>query len=148
MQGRHAASQYGSIKIATMLNLTTEQIIMLAVGFLIAYVAFRALAGLLRIAAYVAVIAGLWVLLSQPGMLSGQAAEPPPEVKMVLAEFDRCVSQLVASINHGGEAECKQRAMAFLQQSGAKANIDAAIRALDAKLAEIQAESNKAAGVP
>lgn len=125
-----------------MLNLTTEQIIMVAAGFLIAYVALRILTGLLRIAAFVAIFAGLWVLLSQPGILNGQVAELPPEVKMAVAEFDRCISQVVASIGNGGESECKQRAMVFLQQSGGQKYIAEAMRAIDAYLAGLRAASD------
>jgi uncharacterized membrane protein len=52
-----------------MLNFTMEQIILAAAVLLIAYVALKLLAGLLRIAAFVAVIAGLWVLVFHPSML-------------------------------------------------------------------------------
>ena len=122
-----------------MLNFTMEQFILVAVGVLIAYVAFRILAGLLRIAAFVAVLAGLWVLVFQPSMLSGsqingQIAELSPKAQLAVAEFNRCFSQVVASIGHGGESECKQRAMVFLQQSGGQQYAAEAMRAIKAYL--------------
>lgn len=121
-----------------MLNFTMEQVIMVAAGFLIAYVAFRILAGLLRIAAFVAVIACLWVLVFQPGMLNGQingqVADLSPKAQLAVAEFNRCFSQVVASIGHGGESECKQRAMVFLQQSGGQQYAAEAMQAIEAYL--------------
>ena len=120
-----------------MLNFTMEQFILVAVGVLVAYVAFRILAGLLRIAAFVAVIAGLWVLVFQPSMLSGsqingqQLAELSPKAQSAMAEFNRCIKQVVASIGHGGESECKQRAMAVLQQSGGAEYASEASRAIE-----------------
>ena len=122
-----------------MLNFTMEQFILVAVGVLIAYVAFRILAGLLRIAAFVAVIAGLWVLVFQPSMLSGsqingQLAELSPKAQLAVAEFNRCFSQVVASIGQGGESECKQRAMVFLQQSGGQQYAAEAMRAIEVYL--------------
>ena len=122
-----------------MLNFTMEQFILVAVGVLIAYVAFRILAGLLRIAAFVAVIAGLWVLVFHPSMLNGQEingqiAELSPKAQLAVAEFNRCFSQVVASIGHGGESECKQRAMVFLQQSGGQQYAAEAMRAIKAYL--------------
>ena len=122
-----------------MLNFTMEQFILVAVGVLVAYVAFRILAGLLRIAAFVAVIAGLWVIVFQPSMLSGsqingQLAELSPKAQLAVAEFNRCFSQVVASIGQGGESECKQRAMVFLQQSGGQQYAAEAMRAIKAYL--------------
>lgn len=122
-----------------MLNFTMEQIIMLAAGVLIAYVAFRILAGLLRIAAFVAVLAGLWVLVFHPSMLNGQEingqiAKLSPKAQLAVAEFNRCFSQVVTSFGHGGESECKQRAMVFLQQSGGQQYAAEAMRAIDAYL--------------
>ena len=122
-----------------MLNFTMEQFILVAVGVLVAYVAFRILAGLLRIAAFVAVIAGLWVLVFQPSMLNGQEingqlAELSPKAQLAVAEFNRCFSQVVASIGHGGESECKQRAMVFLQQSGGQQYAAEAMRAIEVYL--------------
>ena len=122
-----------------MLNFTMEQFILVAVGVLVAYVAFRILAGLLRIAAFVAVIAGLWVLVFQPSMLSGsqingQLAELSPKAQLAVTEFDRCIKQVVASIGRGGESECKQRAMVFLQQSGGQQYAAEAMRAIEAYL--------------
>jgi hypothetical protein len=119
-----------------MLNFTMEQFILVAVGVLIAYVAFRILAGLLRIAAFVAVIAGLWVLVFHPSMLNGQEingqiAELSPKAQSAVAEFDRCIKQVVASIGRGGESECKQRAMAVLQQSGGAEYASEASRAIE-----------------
>jgi len=122
-----------------MLNFTMEQFILVAVGVLVAYVAFRILAGLLRIAAFVAVIAGLWVLVFQPSMLNGQEingqlAELSPKAQLAVAEFNRCFSQVVASIGQGGESECKQRAMVFLQQSGGQQYAAEAMRAIEVYL--------------
>ena len=122
-----------------MLNFTMEQFILVAVGVLIAYVALRILAGLLRIAAFVAVIAGLLVIVFQPSMLSGsqingQLAELSPKAQLAVAEFNRCFSQVVASIGQGGESECKQRAMVFLQQSGGQQYAAEAMRAIEAYL--------------
>ena len=122
-----------------MLNFTMEQFILVAVGVLVAYVAFRILAGLLRIAAFVAVIAGLWVLVFQPSMLNGQEingqiAELSPKAQLAVAEFDRCIKQVVASIGHGGESECRQRAMVFLQQSGGQQYAAEAMRAIEVYL--------------
>ena len=122
-----------------MLNFTMEQFILVAVGVLIAYVAFRILAGLLRIAAFMAVLAGLWVLVFHPSMLNGQEingqiAELSPKAKLAVAEFNRCFSQVVASIGHGGESECKQRAMVYLQQSGGQQYAAEAMRAIEVYL--------------
>jgi len=122
-----------------MLNFTMEQFILVAVGVLIAYVALRILAGLLRIAAFVAVIAGLLVIVFQPSMLSGsqingQLAELSPKAQLAVAEFNRCFSQVVASIGQGGESECKQRAMVYLQQSGGQQYAAEAMRAIEAYL--------------
>ena len=122
-----------------MLNFTMEQFILVAVGVLVAYVAFRILAGLLRIAAFVAVIAGLLVIVFQPSLLSGsqingQLAELSPKAQLAVAEFNRCFSQVVASIGQGGESECKQRAMVFLQQSGGQQYAAEAMRAIEAYL--------------
>ena len=122
-----------------MLNFTMEQFILVAVGVLVAYVAFRILAGLLRIAAFVAVIAGLWVIVFQPSMLNGQEingqiAELSPKAQLAVAEFNRCFSQVVASIGHGGESECKQRAMMYLQQSGGQQYAAEAMRAIEVYL--------------
>jgi len=109
------------------------------IGVLVAYVAFRILAGLLRIAAFVAVIAGLWVLVFHPSMLNdqeinGQIAELSPKAQLAVAEYNRCFSQVVASIGQGGESECKQRAMVFLQQSGGQQYAAEAMRAIEAYL--------------
>ena len=122
-----------------MLNFTMEQFILVVIGVLVAYVAFRILAGLLRIAAFVAVIAGLWVLVFHPSMLNdqeinGQIAELSPKAQLAVAEFNRCFSQVVASIGHGGESECKQRAMVFLQQSGGQQYAAEAMRAIEVYL--------------
>ena len=122
-----------------MLNFTMEQFILVAVGVLIAYVAFRILAGLLRIAAFVAVLAGLWVLVFHPSMLNGQEingqiAELSPKAQLAVAEFNRCFSQVVASIGQGGESECKQRAMMYLQQSGGQQYAAEAMRAIEVYL--------------
>ena len=122
-----------------MLNFTMEQFILVAVGVLVAYVAFRILAGLLRIAAFVAVIAGLLVIVFQPSLLSGsqingQLAELSPKAQLAVAEFNRCFSQVVASIGQGGESECKQRAMVFLQQSGGQQYAAEAMRAIEVYL--------------
>ena len=122
-----------------MLNFTMEQFILVVIGVLVAYVAFRILAGLLRIAAFVAVIAGLWVLVFHPSMLNdqeinGQIAELSPKAQLAVAEYNRCFSQVVASIGQGGESECKQRAMVFLQQSGGQQYAAEAMRAIEAYL--------------
>ena len=122
-----------------MLNFTMEQFILVAVGVLVAYVAFRILAGLLRIAAFVAVIAGLLVIVFQPSLLSGsqingQLAELSPKAQLAVAEFNRCFSQVVASIGQGGESECKQRAMVYLQQSGGQQYAAEAMQAIEAYL--------------
>ena len=122
-----------------MLNFTMEQFILVAVGVLIAYVAFRILAGLLRIAAFVAVLAGLWVLVFHPSMLNdqeinGQIAELSPKAQLAVAEYNRCFSQVVASIGQGGESECKQRAMMYLQQSGGQQYAAEAMRAIEVYL--------------
>ena len=122
-----------------MLNFTMEQFILVAVGVLVAYVAFRILAGLLRIAAFVAVIAGLLVIVFQPSLLSGsqingQLAELSPKAQLAVAEFNRCFSQVVASIGQGGESECKQRAMVYLQQSGGQQYAAEAMRAIEVYL--------------
>lgn len=124
-----------------MLNFTMEQVIMVAAGVLIAYVAFRILAGLLRIVAFVAVVAVLWVVVFQPGMLSDHQindhlAELSPKAQLAVAEFNRCFSQVVASIRHGGESECKQRAMVFLQQSGGQQYAAEAMQAIEAYLVQ------------
>ena len=122
-----------------MLNFTMEQFILVVIGVLVAYVAFRILAGLLRIAAFVAVIAGLWVLVFHPSMLNdqeinGQIAELSPKAQLAVAEYNRCFSQVVASIGQGGESECKQRAMVFLQQSGGQQYAAEAMRAIEVYL--------------
>ena len=122
-----------------MLNFTMEQFILVVIGVLVAYVAFRILAGLLRIAAFVAVIAGLWVLVFHPSMLNdqeinGQIAELSPKAQLAVAEFNRCFSQVVASIGQGGESECKQRAMMYLQQSGGQQYAAEAMRAIEVYL--------------
>lgn len=122
-----------------MLNFTMEQFILVVIGVLVAYVAFRILAGLLRIAAFMAVLAGLWVLVFHPSMLNGQEingqiAELSPKAKLAVAEFNRCFSQVVASIGHGGESECKQRAMVYLQQSGGQQYAAEAMRAIEVYL--------------
>ena len=122
-----------------MLNFTMEQFILVVIGVLVTYVAFRILAGLLRIAAFVAVIAGLWVLVFHPSMLNdqeinGQIAELSPKAQLAVAEFNRCFSQVVASIGQGGESECKQRAMMYLQQSGGQQYAAEAMRAIEVYL--------------
>ena len=116
-----------------------EQFILVVIGVLVAYVAFRILAGLLRIAAFVAVIAGLWVLVFHPSMLNdqeinGQIAELSPKAQLAVAEYNRCFSQVVASIGQGGESECKQRAMMYLQQSGGQQYAAEAMRAIEVYL--------------
>jgi len=122
-----------------MLNFTMEQFILVVIGVLVAYVAFRILAGLLRIAAFVAIIAGLLVLVFHPSMLNDQEindqiAELSPKAQLAVAEFNRCFSQVVASIGNGGESECKQRAMVFLQQSGGQQYATEAMQAIEAYL--------------
>lgn len=125
-----------------MLNLnglsTIEQIALLAVALLAAYVVFKILAGLLRIIAFVAVIACLWVFVLQPSMLNdSHAVKLSPKAQYAVDEFDRCLKQVVASIGRGGESECKQRAMAVLQQSGGGAEYASeASRAIEAFLKE------------
>ena len=124
-----------------MLNFTMEQIILAAVVFLIAYVALKLMSGLLRIVAFVAVIAGLWVLAFQPSLLNtteinSQVAQLSPKAEVALAEFNRCFSQVVASIGRSGESECKQRAMAVLQQIGGAEYASEASRAIEAFLNE------------
>ncbi len=126
-----------------MLNFTMEQIILAAAVFLIAYVALRLLAGLLRIVAFVAVIAGLWVLAFQPSLLNtteinSQVAQLSPKAEVALAEFNQCFSQVVASIGHGGESECKQRAMVLLQKSGGTQYAAEAMRAIDTYLEQVR----------
>lgn len=122
-----------------MLNFTMEQIMLAAAVFLIAYVALKLLAGLLRIVAFVVVIAGVGVLVFQPNLLNtteinSQVAQLSPKAEVALAEFNRCFSQVAASIGHGGESECKQRAMVFLQQSGGQQYAAEAMRAIEAYL--------------
>lgn len=122
-----------------MLNLnglsTIEQIALLAVALLAAYVAFKILAGLLRIVAFVAVIACLWVFVLQPSMLNdSQAVKLSPKAQYAVDEFDRCLKQVVASIGRGGESECRQRAMAVLQQSGGAEYAAEVMRAIDSYL--------------
>lgn len=124
-----------------MLNLnglsTTEQVVLLAAVLLAAYVAFKILAGLLRIVAFVAVIACLWVFVLQPSMLNdSQAVKLSPKAQYAVDEFDRCLKQVVASIGRGGESECKQRAMSVLQQSGGAEYASEASRAIEAFLKE------------
>lgn len=124
-----------------MLNLnglsTIEQIALLAVALLAAYVVFKILAGLLRIVAFVAVIACLWVFVLQPSMLNdSQAGKLSPKAQYAVDEFDRCLKQVVTSISRGGESECKQRAMAVLQQSGGAEYASEASRAIEAFLKE------------
>jgi hypothetical protein len=126
-----------------MLNFSMEQIILAAAVFLIAYVALRLLAGLLRIVAFVAVLAGLWVLAFQPSLLNttdinSQVAQLSPKAEVALVEFNRCFSQMVASIGHGGESECKQRAVVLLQKSGGAQYTAEAIRAIDAYLEQVR----------
>lgn len=126
-----------------MLNFTMEQIILAAAVFLIAYVALRLLAGLLRIVAFVAVIAGLWVLAFQPSLLNttkinSQVAQLSPKAEVALAEFNRCFSQVAALIGHGGESECKQRAMVLLQKSGGTQYAAEAMRAIDTYLEQVR----------
>lgn len=118
--------------------MTKEQLIVLFIGLLIGYAAFRVLAGLIRIAVFLAICATVWVLLSHPDILGRQITDPPPEVKMAVAEFDRCIQQVVASIGRSGESECKQRVMAFLQEKGVQQYIEEAIRAIDAYIRENQ----------
>lgn len=122
-----------------MLNLnglsTIEQIALLAVALLAAYVVFKILAGLLRIVAFVAVIACLWVFVLQPSMLNdSQAVKLSPKAQYAVDEFDRCLKQVVASIGRGGESECRQRAMAVLQQSGGAEYAAEVMRAIDSYL--------------
>jgi hypothetical protein len=116
----------------------TEQIVLFAAILLVAYVAFKILAGLLRIVAFVAVIACLWVFVLQPSMLSGkldsQAVKLSPEAQRTVVEFNLCLKQVLNSIGHGGESECKQRAMAVLQQSGGAEYASEASRAIEAFL--------------
>ncbi|MDP2762254.1 MAG: hypothetical protein Q8O64_17955 [Sideroxyarcus sp.] len=127
-----------------MLNLNelslVEQIALVVVAFLVVCLVFRILAGLLRIVAFFAVIACLWVFVLQPSMLNGvidsQAANLSPKVQYAVAEFDLCLKQVVASIGRGGESECKQRAMAVLQQSGGAEYASEASRAIEAFLNE------------
>jgi hypothetical protein len=66
--------------------------------------------------------------------INGQIAELSPKAQLAVAEFNRCFSQVVASIGHGGESECKQRAMVFLQQSGGQQYAAEAMRAIEAYL--------------
>jgi len=116
---------------------TIEQIALLAVALLAAYVVFKILAGLLRIVAFVAVIACLWVFVLQPSMLNdSQAVKLSPKAQYAVDEFDRCLKQVVTSIGRGGESECKQRAMAVLQQSGGTEYASEASRAIEAFLKE------------
>jgi len=120
-------------------DFTTEQFILAAVVVLAVHAAFRILTGLLRMAASVAAIAGLWVLVFHPGMPDGQeinarVAELSPKAKLAVAEFSRCFSQVVASIGRGSESECKQRAMAYLQQIGGQQYAEEAIQAIEAYL--------------
>lgn len=122
-----------------MLNLnglsTIEQIALLAVALLATYVVFKILAGLLRIVAFVAVIACLWVFVLQPSMLNdSQAVKLSPKAQYAVDEFDRCLKQVVASIGRGGESECRQRAMAVLQQSGGAEYAAEVMRAIDSYL--------------
>jgi|GEM_PF-2890942 len=127
-----------------MLNLNglsvIEQIALVAVALLVAYVVFKILAGLLRIVVTIAVIACLWVFVLQPTMLSSengnQAVQLSPKAQYAVVEFDRCLKQVVASIGHGGESECKQRAIAVLQQSGGAEYAAEASRAIEAALKE------------
>lgn len=124
-----------------MLNLnglsTIEQIALLAVALLAAYVVFKILAGLLRIVAFVAVIACLWVFVLQPSMLNdSQAVKLSPKAQYAVDEFDRCFKQVVTSIGRGGESECKQRAMAVLQQSGGAEYASEVSRTIEAFLKE------------
>lgn len=89
-----------------MLNLNglsvIEQIALVAVVLLVAYVVFKILAGLLRIVVAIAVIACLWVFVLQPTMLSSengnQAVQLSPKAQYAVVEFDRCLKQVVASI--------------------------------------------------
>lgn len=112
-----------------------EQVVLLAAVLLVAYVVFKILAGLLRIVAFVAVIACLWVFVLQPSMLNdSQAVKLSPKAQYAVDEFDRCLKQVVASIGRGGESECKQRAMAVLQQSGGSEYASEVMRAIDSYL--------------
>lgn len=126
-----------------MLNFTMEQIILAAAVFLIAYFALKLLAGILRIIAFVVVIAGVGFLVFQPSLLNtteinSQVAQLSPKAEVALAEFNRCFSQVVASIGHGGESECKQRAMVLLQKSGGTQYAAEAMRAIDTYLEQVR----------
>lgn len=126
-----------------MLNFTMEQIILAAAVFLIAYFALKLLAGILRIIAFVVVIAGVGLLVFQPSLLNtteinSQVAQLSPKAEVALAEFNRCFSQVVASIGHGGESECRQRAMVLLQKSGSAQYAAEAMRAIDAYLEQVR----------
>jgi len=126
-----------------MLNFTMEQIILAAAVFLIAYFALKLLAGILRIIAFVVVIAGVGFLVFQPGLLNttdinSQVAQLSPKAEVALVEFNRCFSQMVASIGHGGESECKQRAMVLLQKSDGAQYAAEAMRAIDAYLEQVR----------
>lgn len=114
-----------------------EQVVLLAAVLLVAYVVFKILAGLLRIVAFVAVIACLWVFVLQPSMLNdSQAVKLSPKAQYAVDEFDQCLKQVMASIGRGGESECRQRAMAVLQQSGGAEYAAEASRAIEAFLKE------------
>ena len=69
-----------------------------------------------------------------PYTMNGQLAELSPKAQLAVAEFNRCFSQVVASIGHGGESKCKQRAMVYLQQSGGQQYAAEAMRAIEAYL--------------
>lgn len=112
-----------------------EQITLFAVALLVAYIVFKILAGLLRIVVAIAVIACLWLFVLQPTILNGsQVVALSPKAQYAVVEFDRCLKQVVASIGHGGESECKQHAMAVLQQSGGAEYAAEASHAIEAYL--------------
>lgn len=126
-----------------MLNFTMEQIVLAAAVLLVAYFALKLLAGILRIIAFVVVIAGVGVLVFQPSLLNtneinSQVAQLSPKAEVALAEFNRCFSQVVTSIGHGGESECKQKAMVLLQKSGGTQYAAEAMRAIDTYLEQVR----------
>ena len=98
---------------------------------------------ILRIIAFVVVIAGVGFLVFQPGLLNttdinSQVAQLSPKAEVALVEFNRCFSQMVASIGHGGESECKQQAMVLLQKSDGAQYAAEAMRAIDAYLEQVR----------
>lgn len=127
-----------------MLNLNdfsaTEQVVLLADALLGTYVVFKILGGLLRFVTLVAVISSLWFVL-QPSMSDGWLDSPAvkllPEVQYAVDEFDKCLKRVTASIGRGGESECKQRAMARLQQSGGAEFASEASREIEAFVQKI-----------